>query len=134
MERAQDVLMHKRLLLMAHDPATRPAVEVHLVQVIYTQTYKCMETVEFFIFYFILKFSYFPTMVWGFLFLYRYDSVLCCLIRLNLLFGHLSCPLIAFLMHLCNLSLMQVHSASGSNLPRKADAHCSAYASKQRHG
>ncbi|XP_021802591.1 serine/threonine-protein kinase STY46-like [Prunus avium] len=57
-ERAQDVLMHKRLLLMAHDPATRPAVEVHLVQ---------------------------------------------------------------------------VHSASGSNLPRKADAHCSAYASKQSH-
>ncbi|VVA25777.1 PREDICTED: serine/threonine-kinase [Prunus dulcis] len=31
-ERAQDVLMHKRLLLMAHDPATRPAVEVRLVQ------------------------------------------------------------------------------------------------------
>ncbi|KAL6295508.1 hypothetical protein ACE6H2_003650 [Prunus campanulata] len=57
-ERAQDVLMHKRLLLMAHDPATRPAVEVHLVQ---------------------------------------------------------------------------VHSASGSNLPRKADAQCSAYASKQSH-
>ncbi|BFG17571.1 hypothetical protein CerSpe_038440 [Prunus speciosa] len=57
-ERAQDVLMHKRLLLMAHDPATRPAVEVRLVQ---------------------------------------------------------------------------VHSASGSNLPRKADAQCSAYASKQSH-
>ncbi|XP_050365037.1 serine/threonine-protein kinase STY46-like isoform X2 [Argentina anserina] len=32
-ERAQDVLMHKRLLHMAHDPATRPAVEVRLVQV-----------------------------------------------------------------------------------------------------
>ncbi|CAB4296097.1 unnamed protein product [Prunus armeniaca] len=57
-ERAQDVLMHKRLLLMAHDPATRPAVEVRLVQ---------------------------------------------------------------------------VHSASGSNLLRKADAQCSAYASKQSH-
>ncbi|XP_020410762.1 serine/threonine-protein kinase STY46 isoform X1 [Prunus persica] len=57
-ERAQDVLMHKRLLLMAHDPATRPAVEVRLVQ---------------------------------------------------------------------------VHSASGSNLSRKADAQCSAYASKQSH-
>lgn len=32
-ERAQDVIMHKRLLHMAHDPATRPAVEVRLVQV-----------------------------------------------------------------------------------------------------
>ncbi|RXH73364.1 hypothetical protein DVH24_013048 [Malus domestica] len=32
-ERAQDVLMHKRLLHMAHDPATRPAVQVRLVQV-----------------------------------------------------------------------------------------------------
>ncbi|XP_024024562.1 serine/threonine-protein kinase STY46 isoform X1 [Morus notabilis] len=32
-ERAQDVLMHKRLLQMAHDPATRPAVEVRPVQV-----------------------------------------------------------------------------------------------------
>lgn len=35
MERAQDVLMHKRLLQMAHDPATRPAVEVRPVQVIH---------------------------------------------------------------------------------------------------
>ena len=35
MERAQDVLMHKRLLHMAHDPATRPAVQVRVVQVIY---------------------------------------------------------------------------------------------------
>lgn len=34
-ERAQDVLLHKRLLHMAHDPATRPAVQVRLVQVIY---------------------------------------------------------------------------------------------------
>ncbi|WCJ44301.1 ACT-like protein tyrosine kinase family protein [Euphorbia peplus] len=32
-ERAQDVLMHKRLLQLAHDPATRPAIEVRLVQV-----------------------------------------------------------------------------------------------------
>ncbi|XP_021641347.2 serine/threonine-protein kinase STY46 isoform X2 [Hevea brasiliensis] len=32
-ERAQDVLMHKRLLQQAHDPATRPAIEVRLVQV-----------------------------------------------------------------------------------------------------
>ncbi|KAF3446845.1 hypothetical protein FNV43_RR12025 [Rhamnella rubrinervis] len=32
-ETAQDVLMHKRLLHMAHNPVTRPAVEVRLVQV-----------------------------------------------------------------------------------------------------
>ncbi|XP_065880826.1 serine/threonine-protein kinase STY46-like isoform X2 [Euphorbia lathyris] len=32
-ERAQDVLMHKRLLQLAHDPVTRPAIEVRLVQV-----------------------------------------------------------------------------------------------------
>ncbi|KAJ0085298.1 hypothetical protein Patl1_09466 [Pistacia atlantica] len=32
-ERAEDVLMHKRLLHMAHDPATRPAIKVRLVQV-----------------------------------------------------------------------------------------------------
>ncbi|KAK9270984.1 hypothetical protein L1049_026572 [Liquidambar formosana] len=32
-EGAQDVLMHKRLLHMANDPATRPAFEVRLVQV-----------------------------------------------------------------------------------------------------
>ncbi|XP_022940764.1 serine/threonine-protein kinase STY8-like isoform X2 [Cucurbita moschata] len=32
-ERAQDVLMHKDLLFMAHDPATRPAIDVRLVQV-----------------------------------------------------------------------------------------------------
>ncbi|KAK4276476.1 hypothetical protein QN277_014621 [Acacia crassicarpa] len=32
-ERAQDVIMHKKLMHMAHDPATRPAVEVRLVQV-----------------------------------------------------------------------------------------------------
>lgn len=35
MERAQDVIMHKNLLHMAQFPATRPAVEVRLVQVIY---------------------------------------------------------------------------------------------------
>ncbi|XP_057987575.1 serine/threonine-protein kinase STY46 isoform X1 [Hevea brasiliensis] len=32
-ERALDVLMHKRLLQQAYDPATRPAIEVRLVQV-----------------------------------------------------------------------------------------------------
>lgn len=32
-ERAEDVLMHKRLLQVAHDPANRPAIEVRLVQV-----------------------------------------------------------------------------------------------------
>ncbi|KAJ1436336.1 Serine-threonine/tyrosine-protein kinase, catalytic domain [Sesbania bispinosa] len=32
-ERAQDVLMHKRLLYLAHDPANRPSMEVRLVQV-----------------------------------------------------------------------------------------------------
>ncbi|KAK1419356.1 hypothetical protein QVD17_28522 [Tagetes erecta] len=32
-ERAEDVLIHKRLLHLAHDPANRPAFEVRLVQV-----------------------------------------------------------------------------------------------------
>lgn len=32
-ERAEDVLMHKKLLNMARDPLTRPAVDVRLVQV-----------------------------------------------------------------------------------------------------
>ncbi|XP_048336424.2 serine/threonine-protein kinase STY46 isoform X1 [Ziziphus jujuba] len=32
-ERAEDVLMHKRLMHLAHDPANRPAIEVRLVQV-----------------------------------------------------------------------------------------------------
>ncbi|XP_057732669.1 serine/threonine-protein kinase STY46-like isoform X1 [Arachis stenosperma] len=32
-ERAADVLMHKRLLHLAHDPVNRPAIEVRLVQV-----------------------------------------------------------------------------------------------------
>lgn len=35
-ERAQDVLMHKDLLFMAHAPATRPAIDVRLVQVVFT--------------------------------------------------------------------------------------------------
>lgn len=30
-EKAKDILMHKRLLQMARDPVTRPAVEVRLV-------------------------------------------------------------------------------------------------------
>ena len=33
-ERAEDVLTHKRLLHLAHDPANRPAFEVRLVQAI----------------------------------------------------------------------------------------------------
>ncbi|XP_031384033.1 serine/threonine-protein kinase STY46-like isoform X2 [Punica granatum] len=33
-ERAEDVLMHKRLLHLARDPANRPAIEVRLVQVL----------------------------------------------------------------------------------------------------
>jgi hypothetical protein len=33
-ERAEDVLMHKRLLHSAYDPQNRPAIEVHLVQVL----------------------------------------------------------------------------------------------------
>ena len=32
-ERAEDVLMHKRLLHLAHDPENRPAIQVRLVQV-----------------------------------------------------------------------------------------------------
>lgn len=32
-ERAEDVLMHKRLLHLAHDPSNRPAIEIRLVQV-----------------------------------------------------------------------------------------------------
>lgn len=38
-ERAEDVLMHKNLLYMAHDPATRPAIDVRLVQVMFTMSY-----------------------------------------------------------------------------------------------
>ncbi|GMH23648.1 hypothetical protein Nepgr_025491 [Nepenthes gracilis] len=33
-ERAEEVLMHKRLLHLAHDPASRPAFDVRLVQVV----------------------------------------------------------------------------------------------------
>nr|TKR90989.1 hypothetical protein D5086_0000227950 [Populus alba] len=33
-ERAEDVLTHKRLLRLAHDPANRPAIEIRLVQFI----------------------------------------------------------------------------------------------------
>lgn len=33
-EKAEDVLMHKRLLQMAQDPATRPAIEVRPAQVV----------------------------------------------------------------------------------------------------
>ncbi|XP_062101055.1 serine/threonine-protein kinase STY46-like isoform X2 [Humulus lupulus] len=36
-ERAQDVLMHKKLLQLAHDPATRPAFEVHLASALGSQ-------------------------------------------------------------------------------------------------
>lgn len=32
-ERAEDVLMHKRLLELAHDPDNRPSIEIRLVQV-----------------------------------------------------------------------------------------------------
>jgi len=35
-ERAEDVLAHKRLLKLAEDPASRPAFQVRLVQVIKT--------------------------------------------------------------------------------------------------
>lgn len=35
-ERAEDVLTHKRLLELAEDPVNRPAFEVRLVQVKYT--------------------------------------------------------------------------------------------------
>lgn len=32
-ERAEDVLVHKRLLHLARDPANRPVIDVRLVQV-----------------------------------------------------------------------------------------------------
>jgi hypothetical protein len=47
-ERAEDVLMHKRLLQLAEDPANRPAFEVHLVQVQVNNSSKCY----FFFFFF----------------------------------------------------------------------------------
>lgn len=34
-ERAEDVLVHKRLLQLAQDPVNRPAFDVRLVQVIW---------------------------------------------------------------------------------------------------
>ncbi|MBA0751059.1 hypothetical protein Gogos_002427, partial [Gossypium gossypioides] len=42
-ERAEDVLIHKRLLYLAHDPANRPAMEVRLVQFIV----KCLMMVAY---------------------------------------------------------------------------------------
>ena len=39
MERAEDVLTHKRLLHLAHDPVNRPAFEVRLVQVMQLTLY-----------------------------------------------------------------------------------------------
>ncbi|XP_044511950.1 serine/threonine-protein kinase STY46-like isoform X2 [Mangifera indica] len=45
-ERAEDVLMHKRLLDMAHDPATRPAIEVRLVQVDSASSSRLSESVH----------------------------------------------------------------------------------------
>ncbi|XP_011034943.1 PREDICTED: tyrosine-protein kinase CSK-like isoform X1 [Populus euphratica] len=38
-ERAQDVTMHKRLLQMARNPATRPAIEVRLVQILLVELF-----------------------------------------------------------------------------------------------
>ncbi|KAH7523458.1 hypothetical protein FEM48_Zijuj06G0013200 [Ziziphus jujuba var. spinosa] len=46
-ETAQDVLMHKRLLHMARNPVTRPAVEVRLVQVIHMQNIVRISVVVF---------------------------------------------------------------------------------------
>ncbi|GAV56685.1 ACT domain-containing protein/Pkinase_Tyr domain-containing protein [Cephalotus follicularis] len=45
-ERAQDVLMHLRLLHMAYDPAIRPAIEVRLVQVQSAPCTNCSETIH----------------------------------------------------------------------------------------
>ena len=41
MERAEDVLTHKRLLQLAEDPVNRPAFDVRLVQV-----YTCMHLLD----------------------------------------------------------------------------------------
>ncbi|OMO87315.1 hypothetical protein CCACVL1_09129 [Corchorus capsularis] len=46
-ERAQDVLMHKRLLEKARDPACRPAIEVRLVQVHSASDGNRVESVKF---------------------------------------------------------------------------------------
>ncbi|KAM7260823.1 hypothetical protein ACFE04_026298 [Oxalis oulophora] len=43
-ERAEDVLMHKRLLQLAEDPANRPAFEVHLVQVYPIPNGNCVDS------------------------------------------------------------------------------------------
>lgn len=40
MERAEDVLMHKRLLDIAEDPENRPAFDVRLVQVILLSAFR----------------------------------------------------------------------------------------------
>ncbi|XP_028219897.1 serine/threonine-protein kinase STY46-like isoform X3 [Glycine soja] len=45
-ERAADVLMHKRLLHLAHDPANRPSIEVRLVQVHPTSNGNSADTFE----------------------------------------------------------------------------------------
>lgn len=39
-ERAEDVLMHKRLLDIAEDPENRPAFDVRLVQVILLSAFR----------------------------------------------------------------------------------------------
>lgn len=41
MERAEDVVVHKRLLRQAEDPANGPAFEVHLVQVQVNNSSEC---------------------------------------------------------------------------------------------
>ncbi|KAH9654995.1 serine/threonine-protein kinase STY46 [Citrus sinensis] len=45
-ERAEDVLMHKRLLHLAHDPRNRPAIEVRLVQACVDLLSSCMSISE----------------------------------------------------------------------------------------
>lgn len=44
-ERAQEVLMHKKLLHMAHDPTTRPAFEARLIQVWKIINNKCINVI-----------------------------------------------------------------------------------------
>lgn len=46
-ERAEDVLTHKRLLQLAEDPANRPVFEVRLVQVKYTCGFMITLCLEF---------------------------------------------------------------------------------------
>ncbi|KAF8013418.1 hypothetical protein BT93_I1311 [Corymbia citriodora subsp. variegata] len=45
-ERAEDVLMHKRLLHLAHDPVNRPAIEVRLVQVLPTSEARTNDSIH----------------------------------------------------------------------------------------